>query len=90
MDAWALIFAIGLFPGTIGFVVSMVALRHIEASRASIVASIEPVAAVILAFLVVSEKITAFQGVGVALVFIGVLLLRISKKPEPPAVALDR
>ena len=88
-DAWLLIFAIGLFPGTIGFVVSMVALRHIEASRASIVASIEPVAAVIIAYLVVSETINAFQGLGVALVFIGVILLRISKETEP-AVILDR
>jgi len=88
-DAWLLIFAIGLFPGTIGFVVSMVALRHIEASRASIVASIEPVAAVIIAYLVVSETINAFQGFGVALVFIGVILLRISKETEP-AVILDR
>ena len=90
LDGWALIFAIGLFPGTIGFVVSMVALRHIEASRASIVASIEPVAAVIIAFLVVSETINALQGLGVALVFVGVILLRMTKEAEEPAIILDR
>ena len=89
-EAWALIFAIGLFPGTIGFVVSMLALRHIEASRASIVASIEPVAAVIIAFLVVSETINALQGVGVALVFVGVILLRMAKETEEPVPVLDR
>jgi len=79
-EAWAYIFAIGLFPGTIGFVVSMVALRHIEASRASIVASIEPVAAVAIAALVLADVITLLQGVGVGLVFVGVLLLRLTRK----------
>ncbi len=79
-EAWAYIFAIGLFPGTIGFVVSMFALRYIEASKASIVASIEPVAAVIIAALVLADVITVLQGVGVALVFLGVLLLRITRK----------
>ncbi|MBN1677470.1 MAG: DMT family transporter [Candidatus Thermoplasmatota archaeon] len=79
-EAWAYIFAIGLFPGTIGFVVSMVALRHIEASRASIVASIEPVAAVVIAALVLSDVITLLQGIGVGLVFVGVLLLRWTRR----------
>lgn len=80
-DAWMYIFAIGLFPGTIGFVVSMVALNHIEASKASIVASIEPVAAVVIAFLVLSDQLTLLQGVGVFLVFTGVILLRLTRKP---------
>jgi len=79
-DAWAFIFALGLFPGTIGFVVSMVALRYIEASRASIVASIEPVAAVAIAALVLADVITLFQGIGVGLVFVGVLLLRLTRR----------
>ena len=81
-ESWAYIFAIGLFPGTIGFVVSMVALRHIEASRASIVASIEPVAAVVIAYLVLSDQLTLLQGVGVFLVFTGVILLRVTRKPK--------
>lgn len=89
-NAWTLIFAIALFPGTIGFVVSMVALRHIEASKASIVASIEPVAAVAIAFLVLSETINALQGVGVALVFMGVVLLRITSGAEGTPSAIER
>jgi drug/metabolite transporter (DMT)-like permease len=80
--AWLWIFLIALVPSTIGFVVSMFALRYIEASKASIVASIEPVAAVVIAFLVLSEAINAWQGIGVALVFVGVLLLRL-RAPGP-------
>jgi len=93
-SAFLWIFLLGLIPGMIGFVISMFALGHIEASKASIVASIEPVAAVIIAYLVLSQKINTLQTVGVALVFIGVLLLRMtwrSAKPEnPQELALDR
>ncbi len=91
-SAWAYIFLIGFLPGAIGPVVSMVALKHIQASRASIIASIEPVAAVVLAFLVLSEKISILQGIGVGLVFLGVLMLRLREAPEPKpeTVVLER
>lgn len=91
--AWLWIFLIALVPSTIGFVISMFALRYIEASKASIVASIEPVAAVIIAFLVLSEAINVWQGLGVALVFVGVLLLRLTTKApqeKPEEVVFDR
>jgi len=92
-EAWLWIFLIALVPSTIGFVVSMFALRYIEASKASIVASIEPVAAVVIAFLVLSEAINAWQGIGVALVFVGVLLLRLrapGPHEKPEEVVFDR
>jgi len=79
-EAWVYILAIGLFPGTVGFVLSMAALNHIEASKASIVASIEPVAAVLIAAAVLSDTLNTVQVLGVALVFVGVLLLRITLK----------
>jgi DME family drug/metabolite transporter len=92
-EALLWIFLIALIPSTIGFVVSMFALRFIEASKASIVASIEPVAAVVIAFLVLSEAINVWQGIGVALVFIGVLLLRLKTggpHENPEEVVFDR
>jgi DME family drug/metabolite transporter len=93
--AWFNILMIAIIPTTIGFVVSMVALKHIEASKASIVASIEPVAAAAIAYVVLSEHIAAVQAAGVVLVFVGVLLLRLaseepdgeaSEAPRPPAI----
>ncbi len=77
-EGWLYIIALSLFPGTIGFVVSMVALNHIEASKASIVASIEPVAAVVIAFVILLEAVNGLQIIGVVLVFAGVILLRMS------------
>jgi len=91
--AWSYIFLIALIPSTFGFVISMFALRYVEASKASIVASIEPVAAVVIAFLILSETINAWQGLGVGLVFVGVLLLRLTRPsvPEKPQeVVFDR
>jgi drug/metabolite transporter (DMT)-like permease len=82
-EAWVLIFLIGLVPGTIGFVLSMVALRHIEASKASIVASIEPVAGVAIAVVAIAEKVSSLQTIGVALVVSGVILLRLAHRDEP-------
>lgn len=84
--AWALIFLIGLVPGTIGFVMSMVALKHIEASKASIVASIEPVAGVAIAVVAIAEKVSALQMLGVALVVVGVVMLRLAHKDEPEPI----
>jgi len=92
-EAWLWIFLIALVPSTIGFVISMFALRHLEASKASIVASIEPVAAVIIAYLVLTEAINSWQGIGVALVFVGVLLLRLrttEPQEKPEEVVFDR
>jgi len=76
-DAWWYIFLIGLIPGAIAPVVSMLALRRIQASRASIIASIEPVVAVFIAYLVLSQTLSVYQGLGVGLVFLGVVMLRL-------------
>jgi DME family drug/metabolite transporter len=92
LDAWWYLFLLGLLPGAVGPIVSMVALKHIQASRASIIASIEPVAAVLIAYLVLSDSISRLQAVGVMLVFLGVVMLRLREAPEerPEAVALER
>jgi len=86
MDAWLCIFLIGLLPGTFGFVVAMFALRHIEASKASMIAGIEPVSGVILAVLFISEVVDALQSVGIALVIAAVFILRLTQKEEEPII----
>lgn len=81
-DAWFYLFLLGLLPGTLGFVVAMFALRHIEASRASMIAGIEPVSGVLLAVLVISETLDLLQGVGIALVILAVFVLRVTQKED--------
>ncbi len=83
--AWLLVFLIGLIPCTVGFFISMVALKRIEASKASIVASLEPVMAVALAVIIVAEVVNGFQMVGVALVIIGIVILRMVRREDEDA-----
>lgn len=82
LEAWWYLFLLGLLPGTLGFVVAMFALRHIEASRASMIAGIEPVSGVLLAVLVISETLDLLQAVGIALVIVAVFVLRLTQKEE--------
>jgi len=76
-EAYVLIFMMAVLPGVVGFLACLVALRHIEASKASIVSSFEPIVAVGIAFVVLSEGVTAIQLGGVLLIVIGIVLLRI-------------
>ncbi|MBI4859529.1 MAG: EamA family transporter [Candidatus Riflebacteria bacterium] len=52
------------------------ALTYVEASRASITASLEPLVATLLAYLVFGELLTPLQGVGMSLVLLGVLVVQ--------------
>jgi DME family drug/metabolite transporter len=83
--AWVLVFLIGLIPCTIGFFMSMVALKRIEASKASIMASLEPAMAVVLAVIVISEIVEGLQYVGVALTLVGIVMLRIVRREDKDA-----
>lgn len=73
---WFWILNVAFWSGVLGFIPSMVALKHLEASKASIVASVEPVFAVVLAFVLISEGISLVQVAGVGMVVFGVVLLR--------------
>ncbi|OGS55350.1 MAG: hypothetical protein A3K60_07185 [Euryarchaeota archaeon RBG_19FT_COMBO_56_21] len=75
-SAWFWILNVAFWSGVVGFVPSMVALKHLEASKASIVASVEPVFAVALAFVLLAEGISLVQVAGVGMVVLGVVLLR--------------
>ncbi len=85
-EAWLYIFLIGLLPGTFGFVVAMFALRHIEASKASMIAGVEPVSGVIMAVIFIAETVDALQTLGVVLVIAAVFILRFTQKEEEPIV----
>lgn len=73
---WALILVLALFPSILAYGLYLRALNHLEASRASIVATLEPVLASLLAFIVLHEPVEPLQAFGAALVLAGVLILR--------------
>lgn len=66
------LFALALFPTFLGYVLYNHALKEVEVSRASIVATVEPVVAIFLAFLLFGgEKLSLVQLLGAALIIGG-------------------
>ncbi len=74
---------LAFFPTFLGYVLYNHALKEVEVSRASIIATVEPVVAIILAFLLFGEKLTPLQLLGGALI-IGASILVHAKGGEEP------
>jgi len=73
---WGLIFVLAVFPSILAYGLYLKALTRIEASRAAIVATLEPVLAAVWAWLALGETVTPLQLGGGALVLAGVASLR--------------
>lgn len=62
----------------------LVGIRHVGAGRAAILSTIEPIVTVLLAAIVLEERIGPLQGLGGALILTGILWLR-AERPLPPS-----
>lgn len=76
LEAMPWIFALALFPTFLAYLMYNHALQEVEASRASIVATIEPVVALILAYLIFHETLSGRQTIGAVLIILGALILQ--------------
>lgn len=65
---------LAFFPTFLGYILYNHALKEVEVSRASIIATVEPVVAIILAYILFGEKLTPMQIFG-AVFIIGASLL---------------
>ncbi|KPL00122.1 MAG: hypothetical protein AMJ91_05310 [candidate division Zixibacteria bacterium SM23_73_3] len=74
---WLWIFALAVFPTILGYSLYTRGLRYIEASRAGIMATWEVVVASVLAFIIFGETLNAPQIMGAALIFAGIVIIRI-------------
>ncbi|ASA78578.1 EamA family transporter [Thermococcus sp. 5-4] len=83
------LFALAFFPTFLGYILYNHALREIEVSRASIVATIEPVVAITLAFLLFGETLTFEQLIGAALIIGGSTLVHLKEKEKPEETVLE-
>ena len=93
-EAWAYVVCIALLPTQVGYSLFLLALKYLEAGKASIVATLEPVAAIALSAAIVGELITPLQSVGVAMVIGGVMLSQVkarkgraSSRPTDPSAS---
>ncbi|MBP1911591.1 EamA family transporter [Thermococcus stetteri] len=83
------LFALALFPTFLGYVLYNHALQEVEVSRASIVATVEPVVAIFLAFLLFGEELTPVQMLGAALIIGGSIIVHMGEKEGPEEALLE-
>jgi DME family drug/metabolite transporter len=76
--AWVAILALAWFPTLLAYALFTTSMKYIEASKASITATLEPVAASLLAYLFLGEVMEWPQLVGVGLVLAGIVGLQFS------------
>ncbi len=71
---WGMMVAIAVGPTLLARILFVAAVKHVEASRAAIVATIEPLIATLLAAILLSELLSPAQIAGGALVIAGSIL----------------
>ncbi len=74
IEVWLLLGVMTVGPTLLSRVLYVSAVKHVEASRAAIVATVEPVAAASLAFLLLGELLSSSQLLGGVLVLAGSVL----------------
>ena len=75
LPAWIAIVCIAWFPTLLAYSLFMASMQYIEAGQASIIATLEPVTAALLAFVILGETLEPLQILGGALVLGAVIIL---------------
>jgi drug/metabolite transporter (DMT)-like permease len=85
-NGWAVAFGIALFPTMLAISLFMAGLPRVGAARAALVSTVEPVITVLLAVVLLGDRLSAVQVVGGVLVLLAVILVQAAHlwKPGPP------
>lgn len=86
-DRWLLLIALGIVPTLLPYALYLAALRHLRASTAAMLASVEPAIAAVLAALLLGERMDVIQLIGMSMVVAAAILL--ARQVRAPAVATD-
>jgi drug/metabolite transporter (DMT)-like permease len=81
-QTWLLLFLIGIGPGTAAFILFADGINKVEATRGSIVAMSEPVAACLFGYFILGESLTLLQVAGVLLVLGSIWMVSIAGAPK--------
>lgn len=82
---WAILFFLALGPTLVGFGLYTVGLSTIPASVVTLIATLEPVFSIVLAFFLFHEVLDIFQFFGAGLILFAVILVR----PRPETIMED-
>jgi drug/metabolite transporter (DMT)-like permease len=79
-----------LITAVIPFLLYTLGLSSVEASRAGIIATVEPMVATMIGIVVFSEPLTLMSGLGIALILSAVVILNLKQRITVNAVKGDR
>jgi len=80
LQLWFLVFTIAWIPSLLAYLLYSYALKHVKASKGSILSVIEPLSAALFSTVFIGENLEAPQVIGIVLALTGVVLLfRLSK-----------
>ena len=69
-----------MITAVIPFLAYTLGLERVEASKAGIIATIEPMVATLIGIVVFSEPLTLMSGMGIVLILSAVVLLNLKRK----------
>jgi drug/metabolite transporter (DMT)-like permease len=81
LELWLLIFTIGWVPSLLAYLFYSYALKHVKASKGSILSVIEPLSATFFSAVILGESLEPLQMVGIAFALTGVVVLFWIRKP---------
>lgn len=87
---WAVAFAIAIIPTMVAISLFMAGLPRVGASRAALLSTVEPVVVVLLAAVILGERLSAIQGLGGALVVLAVVAVQAGQLWRPQPQSLPR
>ncbi|MFJ5757749.1 DMT family transporter [Neobacillus sp. NPDC093182] len=73
------VLGLGLFPTVIAYLLYTKGLEKMESSKASIIATVEPVAATLLSVFLYNENFGILQFVGTVIILLSVILINLPK-----------
>jgi drug/metabolite transporter (DMT)-like permease len=86
---WAILLVWAWVPTVLAYGLYLMALKRIEASRATITCTIEPVSAIALACLFLGERVSVPQLMGAALVLAGVIVVAMTPSAPRPILSAE-
>ncbi|RFB14854.1 EamA family transporter [Bacillus sp. HNG] len=90
IKSWMYIIGLGFLSTMLAFILYTKGLQHIESSRASIIATIEPVVAAIIGFFIFQETLQAWQYVGIIMVIAAVIIVQEKSERLPKKSLVEK
>lgn len=86
---WALLVGMAVVATVLAYVASLAALRHLPPSVVSVVALLEPVVAIVLAWALLGQELSVTQIVGGVVLLSGAMLVRLAGQPKAAVVPVE-